>query len=74
MRQRGVEDVQALLPEFVGATQKYARPPTSRFYVGAAALGSTGRVGTALPGVGTLGGVRLVTWTYRHTGCHQPVL
>ena len=44
MLERGVADVQSILPEFVNATQAYARPPTSRFYVGAAALGSTGAV------------------------------
>ena len=42
-RARGV-DVQVLLPEFVAEAQKFARPPTSKFRVGAAALGASGAV------------------------------
>lgn len=41
---RGLTDAVDLLPELVAATQKYARPPTSQFYVGAAALGASGSV------------------------------
>ena len=39
--QRGL-DPQDLLPEFVREAQKLAIPPTSKFHVGAAALGATG--------------------------------
>ena len=41
--ERGV-DAEALLPEFVSEVQKLARPPTSQFRVGAAALGASGAV------------------------------
>jgi cytidine deaminase len=37
-------DAQDLLPEFVREAQKLAIPPTSRFHVGAAALGASGAV------------------------------
>jgi len=43
LRARGADAID-LLHEFVGTTQKYAIPPTSRFYVGAAALGASGAV------------------------------
>ena len=41
--QRGL-DAQDLLPEFVREAQKLAIPPTSKFHVGAAALGASGAV------------------------------
>ena len=41
--QRGL-DPQDLLPEFVREAQKLAIPPTSKFHVGAAALGASGAV------------------------------
>lgn len=41
--ERGI-DAEALLPEFVSEVQKLARPPTSQFRVGAAALGASGAV------------------------------
>ena len=41
--QRGL-DPQNLLPEFVREAQKLAIPPTSKFHVGAAALGASGAV------------------------------
>ena len=41
--QRGL-DTQDLLPEFVREAQKLAIPPTSKFHVGAAALGASGAV------------------------------
>ena len=40
---RGLDPID-LLPEFVREAQKLAIPPTSKFHVGAAALGSTGAV------------------------------
>jgi cytidine deaminase len=42
-RERGVT-VQTMLPEFGRAVRSYARAPTSRFHVGAAALGASGAV------------------------------
>jgi cytidine deaminase len=42
-KQRGL-DPQDLLPEFVREAQKLAIPPTSKFHVGAAALGASGAV------------------------------